>query len=121
MKQSPFKESRFFLRLLKSLGNSFKGLKYLMHKERAFQQEALLFLVTLPYCYFLHQEYIYRLVFIAVLILIVEAINTAIELVCDEVTLEFSSNIAAAKDVASAAVFLLLIFYCGNIVFTMFL
>lgn len=41
------------------------------------------------------------------LVLIVEGLNTAIEIVCNRITTEIDPSIKAAKDVASAAVMLM--------------
>ena len=92
---------------LKAFFYSLAGLKVLL-RQRAFIQELVLFIVCIPLAVYLAQSSIELILLIAsvVLILIIEAINTAIELTIDRVGTEKNDLSKKAKDVASFSVFL---------------
>ena len=74
-------------RLLFTLVNSGKGLRFLLRKEEAFQLEALLACVLIPVAVLLPVSPIERLLLIGAVftVLIVEVLNTSIEVLTDRV------------------------------------
>lgn len=120
MKNKNFRSGGYFVRLYKSCVHSFSGLKFLLRNEKAFQQELVLFIVTIFMAVFYGLNNILIMVFVAILILVVESLNTAIESVCDEITLSYNQNVKIAKDVSSFAVMLLILLYSAIFCVTLF-
>lgn len=83
------------------------GLKYLL-TERAFKQELIISAFVIPAIFILDITAIMRLYVISslFLVLILEAVNTAIEAAINRVGLEYHELSKKAKDVGSAVVFL---------------
>ncbi|GHT88655.1 diacylglycerol kinase [Alphaproteobacteria bacterium] len=101
---------------------SLSGLKYLI-KERAFRQEIILFFIIFFILIFIKLSVFMMLYIFSsyVLILITEALNTALESVVNKVCPGFDEVAKKAKDVASAAVFIALAhFFIVLIVFCLF-
>jgi diacylglycerol kinase (ATP) len=98
-------------RLCAAAGFSAKGLATAWRNEVAFRQEILLVALLLPASFWVGQTGTQRalLILSALLILIVELINSAIELVVDRIGPEFHPLSGQAKDMGSAAVLLSLI------------
>lgn len=111
MKKSNFKSDRYCGRIVSSVMNSISGFRFLLTFEKAFQQEFVLFITTFLVAISFNLKNQFLMVFVAILVLVVESINTAIESICDEITIGFNQNIKIAKDVSSFAVFLLIILY----------
>jgi diacylglycerol kinase (ATP) len=95
-------------RLVRSFGNSWKGLLGAFREEAAFRQELALALVVLPAGLWLGRNGVERALLTApmLLILIVELLNSAVEATVDRVGLERHPLSGLAKDIGSAAVFL---------------
>ncbi|WP_376868947.1 diacylglycerol kinase [Camelimonas abortus] len=93
--------------------NSLDGLRFLL-QERAFRLEALALAAGVLAAPFIARDVKECVVLVGaiVAVLAVEALNTAIEQVCNLVTREFRPEIKAAKDCASCAVTLSLV-VCG--------
>jgi diacylglycerol kinase (ATP) len=72
-----------------------------------------IFLISIPLAFFVAQTNLQILLLIAVgiLVLIIELLNTAIELVVDRIGLEVNKLSGQAKDVGSSAVFLSLLLF----------
>ena len=100
-------------RLLFTLVNSGKGLRFLLRKEEAFQLEALLACVLIPVAILLPVSPVERLLLIgAVLtVLIVEVLNTSIEVLTDRIGLDRHELSGLAKDLGSLAVTLSLLLW----------
>ena len=100
-------------RLLFTLVNSGKGLRFLLWKEEAFQLEALLACVLIPVAILLPVSPVERLLLIgAVLtVLIVEVLNTSIEVLTDRIGLDRHELSGLAKDLGSLAVTLSLLLW----------
>ena len=98
-------------RLIAATRHSADGLAAAWRGEAAFRQETWLALVLLPNAYWLGTTWLERAVLIAVvgLVLIVELLNTAVEVVVDRISVEQHPLSGRAKDVASAAVMLSLV------------
>ena len=96
--------------LFKNASYAFSGVWFLL-KERAFQLEILFVIPLLIWLFFLDLSALQKSLMAGslILILITEALNTAVESVVDLVTDEWHILAKRAKDIASAAVFLSLI------------
>jgi diacylglycerol kinase (ATP) len=99
----------------KAMQWSLRGLALGFRHESSFRLEVYLFLVFAPLGWWLGTTAIERAVLIGSLLLVlsVELLNSGIEAVVDKVSPEFSELAGRAKDMGSAAVFLLLL----NVVF----
>jgi diacylglycerol kinase (ATP) len=90
---------------------SLDGIGYALRHESAFRQELLLLAVLIPLAVMLARTPVELALLLgsAILVLIVELLNTAIEALVDLVTGEFRELAKAAKDAGSAAVFISLL------------
>jgi diacylglycerol kinase (ATP) len=106
---SPHKH-RGSTRLLKAVACSFAGLGYAM-KEAAFRFEVIVGSLMLLGSFFLQLSAIERLILIGsvLLVLLVEILNSALEAVVDDISLERRPLAKQAKDMGSAAVFITLV------------
>ena len=97
-----------FVRLVRAVGNSFKGFAGAFREEAAFRQELALAVVVVPLGLWLGRTGIERTLLVApmLLILIVELLNSAIEAAIDRIGFEHHQLSGLAKDIGSAAVFL---------------
>jgi len=95
-------------RIVSAGANSFKGLKDVVLYEEAFRVEVFLSLVLIPTAIYMAVDYLQLLLLILslLLVLIVELLNTGIEIVVDRIGPEFHKLSGRAKDIGSAAVFL---------------
>lgn len=100
-------------RLLFALVNSGKGLRFLLRKEEAFQLEALLACVLIPVAILLPVSPVERVLLIGAVftVLIVEVLNTSIEVLTDRVSLDRHELSGLAKDLGSLAVTLSLLLW----------
>ena len=100
-------------RLLFTLVNSGKGLRFLLRKEEAFQLEALLACVLIPEAILLPVSPVERVLLIGAVftVLIVEVLNTSIEVLTDRVSLDRHELSGLAKDLGSLAVTLSLLLW----------
>jgi len=100
-------------RLLFTLVNSAKGLRFLLRKEEAFQLEALLACVLIPVAILLPVSPVERVLLIGAVftVLIVEVLNTSIEVLTDRVSLDRHELSGLAKDLGSLAVTLSLLLW----------
>ena len=100
-------------RLLKAGVCSLAGLGYAMH-EAAFRLEVAVGSIFIVSSFFLPLTLVERLILIGsvLLVLIVEVLNSALEAVVDDISLEHRALAKQAKDMGSAAVFIALV-NCG--------
>ncbi|MGB1563955.1 MAG: diacylglycerol kinase [Sinimarinibacterium flocculans] len=98
-------------RLLRATQVSYWGLGWALREEEAFRIEAALAVVLLPLAIWLGADGIERaiLVFSVIFVLIVELLNTAVEVVVDRIGTERHALSGRAKDLGSAAVHLSLL------------
>lgn len=91
---------------------SMKGLHAGWRHEASFRLEAMLAVVLVPLGLWLGEGALEKIALVlpAVLVLSAELLNSAIEAVVDKVSPEFHELAGRAKDMGSAAVFLLLMF-----------
>jgi diacylglycerol kinase (ATP) len=99
-------------RIIRATGFSIQGLKSAFKCEAAFRQELALAVIMLPVALLVDVSTVERLMLILglFLVLIVELLNSAVEAVVDRFGGEIHPLSGQAKDIASAAVFLSLVF-----------
>jgi diacylglycerol kinase (ATP) len=100
-----------FKRLFYALGFSMQGLVAALRFETAFQQGFLLLIGGGIFSFFLDVSPVERLALIAVLLLVVlvEALNSAIECIVDRISTEKHPLSGRAKDYGSLAVFIAIV------------
>ncbi|MGW8367284.1 MAG: diacylglycerol kinase [Gammaproteobacteria bacterium] len=98
-------------RLVSATRNSLRGLKAIFRSEEAFRMEAIATLVLIPFAFWLDVSKVERVLLVAslLILLIVEMLNTAIEVVVDRIGTEIDPLSGMAKDVASTSVMFALI------------
>ncbi len=98
-------------RILKATGFSLKGLRAAWENEAAFRQECIACIGLFPAALYLDVTMVEKLLLIGccLLVLVVELLNSALEAVVDRVGLEYHELAGRAKDIASAAVFVSLL------------
>jgi diacylglycerol kinase (ATP) len=94
------------LRLYLAVKNSGRAIKWLIKNESAFRQEALALLIAIPTTFVIDASPTEQLILIATVlfVMLVEIINTAIEVVVDRIGVELNPLSGLAKDLGSAAV-----------------
>lgn len=94
-------------RVLHATGYSVKGLRAAWVNEAAFRQESVACAILFPLALYLDVTMVEKLLLIGccLLVLVVELLNSALEAVVDRVGLEHHELAGRAKDIASAAVF----------------
>ena len=104
--KSPYKNKTGLTRILSAFKNSTDGLKNTFKNEEAFRQELILTIILTPLAIYIGENHIERIFLITslILLLLVELINTAIEVVIDRVSHEKNDLSKLAKDIGSAAV-----------------
>jgi len=102
-------------RLAKATGYSIKGLRHAFAAEPAFRQEMVVFVIALPLAFWIGRSALEVALLLGslVLLMVVELLNTAIELIVDRITTEQDAAAGQAKDVASAAVFISILIAAG--------
>ncbi len=98
-------------RIIRATKVSYLGLGWALREEEAFRIEFLIALVLLPLAIWFGDNAIERvlLIFSIVFVLIVELLNTAVEVVVDRIGTERHVLSGRAKDLGSAAVHLSLL------------
>lgn len=109
--ESPYKGKTGLRRLLNAFGYSLEGFKAAYQHEDAFRQEVLMTIVLIPLAVYLGKTGLETAVMVAcaILVLLVELLNSAIEATVDRISLENHMLAKRAKDIGSAAVLLSLI------------
>jgi diacylglycerol kinase (ATP) len=109
--RSPFKGKTGIRRLVNALFYSFDGLADAFRHESAFRQEVLLAAILVPTAFLIHVTAAERAMLIAsvLLVMIVELLNTGVEVAIDRISFEHHSLSKRAKDIGSAAVLLTLL------------
>ena len=92
--------------------NSLKGFKATWIHEEAFRQEVYLFIIGAPLGFWLGETGVEKLLLVGsiIIVMIVELLNTGIEIVVDRISFERHELSGRAKDVGSAAVLSSLVF-----------
>lgn len=104
--ESPFKGKRGIVRIVHAFFNSCRGLAEAFRHESAFRQEMLLAAVLVPLALWLPASAAERALLVAsvLLVLVVELLNTGVEVAIDRISFEHHSLSRRAKDIGSAAV-----------------
>ncbi|MCS4307222.1 diacylglycerol kinase (ATP) [Rheinheimera pacifica] len=104
-------EAKGLKRIMLAGVNSWQGLASSWRSEAAIRQEIILLLVLLPVALWVDVSAAERalLLLSALLILIVELLNTGIEVVVDRIGSEYHELSGKAKDIGSAAVLITLV------------
>jgi diacylglycerol kinase (ATP) len=97
---------RGLARLTSAISNSMRGLKAIFRSEEAFRMEAIASMILIPLAFWLDVSKVERALLISslLILLIVEMLNTAIEVVVDRIGTEIDPLSGMAKDVASTSV-----------------
>lgn len=102
MKNNKYKAENFF----KSQGHARNGLKLIFKNERNFRIDLFVALVVVLLGFLFnvsHMDWI-ALSLVISMVFVAETINSAIEALCDTVSVEYKVNIKYAKDVSAGAV-----------------
>lgn len=104
--------ARGWRRVIFAFGFSMKGLKACYELEEAFRQEVFLLVPLLPLGLWLGDTPVERALLVGSLLIvpIVELLNSAIEANVDRIGFERHELSGRAKDIASAAVFMSIVF-----------
>ncbi len=105
-------KKRGLRRLINATKYTMDGFISAWKNEEAFRQETILLMIMLPIGLWLGQTATQKILLTGscIIVIIVELINSAIEAVVDRIGSEHHELSGRAKDMASAAVFLSLIF-----------
>ena len=102
-----------------ALRTSFNGLRILLN-ERAAKLELVLIAFALAAFCFYRSTYALVILVSSVGMLALEAINTALEILCDHITPSRNEAIRKVKDVAASSIFIVIIFQITYTVITIF-
>ncbi len=108
MTPAPFKNQSFRATTL----NALRGVR-LLWRENAVKRELLVILVSALVLGFYPGLLSLLLFVLAVLLLAFEAVNSAIETLCDHVTPQQHESIRDSKDLAAAAIFIISLLMAG--------
>jgi len=114
-----------FRRVFLAAGYSLKGLRAAFVYEAAFRQEIAIAIILIPLAFLLDTNAIQRVLLVSstLVVLIVELLNSAIEVVVDRIGPEFNELSGRAKDIGSAAVMislLLTVFVWGEVLWSIY-
>lgn len=109
--ENPFKGKTGIIRIVHAFFNSCAGLSDAWRHESAFRQEILLAAILVPVAFYLPVTAAEKALLIAtvLLVMIVELLNTGVEVAIDRISFEHNSLSKRAKDIGSAAVFVALV------------
>ena len=107
----PFKGKTGIVRIVHAFFNSCAGLADAWRHESAFRQEMLLAAILIPAAFAAPVTTVERALLIAtvLLVMIVELLNTGVEVAIDRISFEHHSLSKRAKDIGSAAVLVALV------------
>lgn len=94
------------MRFFQAFADAFRGIGKMITHDRNFKWHLLALIITVSagiYFSITRGEWL-TIILTSVIVLSLEAINTAIEQLCDEVTLERKESIRNIKDIAAGAV-----------------
>src|SRR5690606_36493998 len=106
------RKNRGVLRFIQSTVYSVQGFRAAYSSEEAFRQELIVCCVLTPFAFMLGRNFSEIVVLLGVLVsvLTVELLNSAIEVLADTVSSERHPLIGQTKDIASAAVMMVIAF-----------
>ena len=104
--RNPHKNKKGFDRLSAALNHSFEGLKATFKNEEAFRREIFLALILIPVAFYTGDTTVEKILLVSslILLIVIELINTGIEVIIDRVSLDKNELSKLAKDIGSAAV-----------------
>ena len=107
-----YQSARGLKRLVNAFSYSMAGLRSCFRHEEAFRQEVFASVIAIPLGLWLGDDGVERALLVGswLIVPIVELLNSAVEANVDRVGLEHHELSRRAKDIASAAVFLSLVF-----------
>jgi len=107
---SPFKGKTGLVRIWNAFFNSMRGLRDAWRHESAFRQEVLLAAILIPVACLVPVGPLERAMLVGsvLLVIIVELLNTSVEVAIDRISFDHHSLSGRAKDLGSAAVFVAL-------------
>jgi len=102
-----------YRRLVLTIKHSMQGIDSALRTQEAFRCEMLASVILMPLAFYVANDYLQLILLIGavLIVLIVELLNTGIEVVVDRIGLEFHELSGRAKDVGSAAVLISLILF----------
>lgn len=102
-------------RLIDALMNSARAFRHLARHEAAFREELIVLAIGIPCAWLLSASLGGFLLLLGalLLVLLVEALNTGLEAVCDALSRDFNEQIRLAKDCGSLGVLLSIIIAAG--------
>ncbi|MFT5331580.1 MAG: diacylglycerol kinase (ATP) [Porticoccaceae bacterium] len=102
-----------YRRLVLTTKHSIQGIDSALRTQEAFRCELLASVILLPLALYVATDYLQLILLVGtvLMVLIVELLNTGIEVVVDRIGLEFHELSGRAKDVGSAAVLISLILF----------
>ncbi|MDA0795667.1 MAG: diacylglycerol kinase [Proteobacteria bacterium] len=102
-----------YRRLVLTTKHSIQGIDSGLRTQEAFRCEMLASVILLPLALYVATDYLQLILLVGtvLMVLIVELLNTGIEVVVDRISLEFHELSGRAKDVGSAAVLISLILF----------
>lgn len=113
------------MRTLKTFRDAFNGIGILIRSERNFQIHSAAFVLAIGAGFYfdIRLKEFGTILLVSALVFSLEAINTAIEKLCDEVSEERKESIRVIKDVSAGAVLIAAIFsiIIGIIIFLPYL
>lgn len=106
------RKNRGILRFMQSTVYSAQGFRAAFTSEEAFRQELIVCVILTPFAFVLGRNFAEIVVLLGVLVsvLTVELLNSAIEVLADTVSTETHPLIGQTKDIASAAVMMVIAF-----------
>jgi len=109
--ENPFKGKTGITRLIHAFFNSMAGLEDAFRHESAFRQEILLAIFLVPLACATPVSNVERALLIGsvMLVMIVELLNTGVEVAIDRISFDHHKLSKRAKDIGSAAVFVALL------------
>lgn len=101
---------------------SIKGIRYCLKHEAGIRLFAVIFILSMPVVFLLGESLVERVILLgaALLVIVLELLNSAIEATLDRISTEHHPLTGAAKDMGSAAVFsavLFLIYVWGEFIY----
>ncbi len=98
--------------MIKRFRDAFNGIGILIRSERNFQIHLVAFLLVISTGFYfdIRLKEFGAILFVSAMVFSLEAINTAIEKLCDEVTEERKESIRVIKDISAGAVLIAAIF-----------
>jgi len=106
------RKNRGVLRFMQATVYSAQGFRAAFTSEEAFRQELMVCVILTPFAFLLGRNFAEIIVLLGVLVsvLTVELLNSAIEVLADTVSTETHPLIGQTKDIASAAVMMVIAF-----------